>query len=44
MNIHEYQAKGLFAKYGIPVPQGFLALTPQEAVEAAESEAAPEEE
>ncbi|MBO4296599.1 MAG: ADP-forming succinate--CoA ligase subunit beta [Desulfovibrio sp.] len=35
MNIHEYQAKGLFAKYGIPVPQGYLALTPQEAVEAA---------
>ena len=32
MNIHEYQAKGLFAKYGIPVPQGYLALTPQEAV------------
>ena len=35
MNIHEYQAKGLFAKYGIPVPQGYLALTPQEAGEAA---------
>ena len=27
MNIHEYQAKGLLAQYGIPVPQGGLAET-----------------
>ncbi len=31
MNFHEYQAKGLFAKYGIPVPREILARTPQEA-------------
>ena len=23
MNIHEYQAKELLAKYGVPVPAGF---------------------
>ncbi|HWQ08223.1 MAG TPA: ADP-forming succinate--CoA ligase subunit beta, partial [Holophaga sp.] len=27
MNIHEYQAKGLLAQYGIPVPRGGLAET-----------------
>jgi succinyl-CoA synthetase beta subunit len=37
MNFHEYQAKELFAKYGIPVPRGGLARTPQEAVSAAQS-------
>lgn len=35
MNFHEYQAKDLFAEYGIPVPKGELAPTPDEAVEAA---------
>jgi len=35
MNFHEYQAKKLFADYGIPVPAGTVASTPQEAVEAA---------
>jgi succinyl-CoA synthetase beta subunit len=35
MNFHEYQAKGLFADYGIPVPKGELATTADEAVEAA---------
>ncbi len=35
MNIHEYQAKELLAKFGVPVPQGFAALTVDEAVEAA---------
>ncbi|MDH4073917.1 MAG: acetate--CoA ligase family protein, partial [Gammaproteobacteria bacterium] len=35
MNLHEYQSKQLFARYGIPVPSGFVASTPQEAVEAA---------
>jgi succinyl-CoA synthetase beta subunit len=34
MNIHEYQAKELLAKFGVPVPAGFAALTVQEAVEA----------
>ena len=36
MNFHEYQAKDLFAEYGIPVPKGELATTPDEAVEAAQ--------
>lgn len=35
MNIHEYQAKELLAAYGVPVPAGKLALTPEEAYEAA---------
>ncbi len=35
MNFHEYQAKDLFANYGIPVPRGEVATTPDEAVEAA---------
>ncbi len=35
MNIHEYQAKIILSQYGIKVPQGFLALTPEEAVEVA---------
>ena len=37
MNFHEYQAKELFAAYGIPVPAGFVAATPLAAVEAARS-------
>ncbi|NIP19296.1 MAG: succinate--CoA ligase subunit beta, partial [Xanthomonadales bacterium] len=35
MNIHEYQAKGLLAKYGVAVPKGFVAYTPKEAESAA---------
>ncbi|QFU22316.1 ADP-forming succinate--CoA ligase subunit beta [Shewanella eurypsychrophilus] len=35
MNLHEYQAKALFAEYGLPVSEGFACDTPQEAVEAA---------
>jgi len=31
MKIHEYQAKQIFAKYGIPLPQGEMATTPDEA-------------
>jgi succinyl-CoA synthetase beta subunit len=34
MNIHEYQAKELLAKYGVAVPQGFAAMSVEEAVEA----------
>ncbi|MBO9665046.1 ADP-forming succinate--CoA ligase subunit beta [Dokdonella sp.] len=37
MNFHEYQAKELFASYGIAVPPGKVAATPDEAVEAARS-------
>ena len=33
MNIHEYQAAELFAKYGIPVNPGRVARTPAEAAE-----------
>ena len=31
MNIHEYQAKRLLAGYGVPVPKGAVAYTPDEA-------------
>ncbi len=34
MNLHEYQAKQLLAKYGVPVLPGFLAYTPLEAQKA----------
>jgi succinyl-CoA synthetase beta subunit len=37
MNFHEYQAKELFADYGIPVPAGRIARTADEAVEAAKA-------
>lgn len=37
MNLHEYQAKALFAKFGIPVPKGRVAVTPAEAIAAAEA-------
>ncbi len=37
MNFHEYQAKQLFADYGIPVPAGRVASSAEEAVEAAKS-------
>ncbi len=36
MNLHEYQSKELFATYGIPVPAGRAASSPQEAAAAAE--------
>jgi succinyl-CoA synthetase beta subunit len=36
MNIHEYQAKELLAKFGVPVPAGYPAMSVEEAVEAAE--------
>ncbi len=37
MNIHEYQAKELLAKFGVAVPKGIAALTVEEAVKAAEA-------
>ncbi|MGY1458138.1 MULTISPECIES: ADP-forming succinate--CoA ligase subunit beta [unclassified Luteimonas] len=37
MNFHEYQAKQLFAEYGISVPAGRVARTPEEAVDAAKA-------
>jgi succinyl-CoA synthetase beta subunit len=36
MKIHEYQAKNIFREYGIPVPSGELAGTPEEAKRIAE--------
>ena len=36
MNIHEYQAKELLARFGVPVPAGHAAMTLEEAVAAAE--------
>src|SRR6187551_3632329 len=35
MNIHEYQAKGLLKKFGVPVPRGTPAMSVDEAVKAA---------
>jgi succinyl-CoA synthetase beta subunit len=32
MNIHEYQAKQIFAKYGVPTPRGIIANTPAQAM------------
>jgi succinyl-CoA synthetase beta subunit len=29
MNIHEYQAKAIFEKFGVPVPEGAVATTPE---------------
>jgi len=37
MNFHEYQAKELFAEYGIAVPSGKAVATPEAAVEAAKA-------
>jgi succinyl-CoA synthetase beta subunit len=35
VNIHEYQAKQIFQKYGVPTPRGIIANTVDEAVAAA---------
>jgi len=37
VDLFEHQGKGLFAKHGIPVPEGIVARTPEEARRAAES-------
>lgn len=36
MNIHEFQAKEVFTRYGIPVPRGIIVSTPAEAKAATE--------
>ena len=41
MKIHEYQAKGILARYGVPVPRGQVAGTAPEAAAAAKEIAAP---
>ena len=35
MKIHEYQGKELLKKFGVPVPRGIVARTPEEAYHAA---------
>jgi succinyl-CoA synthetase beta subunit len=35
MKIHEYQGKQIFKKYGVPVPRGIVAKTPEQAEAAA---------
>ena len=37
MKIHEYQAKELFRKYNIPVPDGGVAFAPEEAATLADT-------
>jgi succinyl-CoA synthetase beta subunit len=41
MNIHEYQAKSLLQKFGVTVPKGGVAYTPQEAEKVAKGLAGP---
>ena len=41
MNIHEYQAKRLLARFGVPIPEGKVAYTAEEAAEVARSRTAP---
>ncbi len=41
MNIHEYQAKGLLAKFGVAVPRGGVAFTPDDAENLARDIAGP---
>jgi succinyl-CoA synthetase beta subunit len=36
MNLHEYQSKAILKQFGVAVPEGILAQTPEEAVKAAE--------
>ena len=35
MNLHEYQSKEILKKFGVSVPMGLIAHTPEEAYEAA---------
>lgn len=41
MNLHEYQAKQLFASYGLPVPHGAVAYTVEEALRVASTLSTP---
>ena len=41
MNLHEYQSKARFAEYGIPIPRGKVARSPQEAYEVAKEVGTP---
>jgi succinyl-CoA synthetase beta subunit len=35
VNLHEYQAKAIFARYGIPTPSGMVVTSPQDAYDTA---------
>jgi len=35
MKIHEHQAKAIFARYGVPIPRGYVAMTVDDAAAAA---------
>lgn len=35
MNVHEFQGKEILSRYGVPVPEGLVASTPEEAEAAA---------
>ena len=35
MKLHEYQSKRIFAEYGVPIPEGDIATTPEQAREIA---------
>src|SRR5690606_35723467 len=35
MNIHEYQGKQILKQYGVAVPEGYVAFSPEDAVKAA---------
>jgi succinyl-CoA synthetase beta subunit len=37
MNLHEYQAKSILSKYGVPIPNGRVASTAREAADAAKA-------
>ena len=37
MKIHEYQAKALIQSYGIPIPRGHIAKTPEDTLKAAQA-------
>ncbi len=37
MNLHEYQGKSILSRYGVAVPEGIVAYTPDEAVQAAKT-------
>jgi len=41
VNLHEYQSKARFAEYGIPIPRGKVAHSPQQAYEIAKELGAP---
>ena len=41
MNLHEYQAKQIFASYGLPVPKGAVAYSPDDALQVASTLSSP---